>query len=120
MLYPKREALTVGDVRWADRMTNWRLQPVSTALRYGLALASLAAALALTLIFLHFHLPLPFAAFALSAIAIAFWYGGMGPGILAAVLASIIRSYFFDSETSSVSRILYDVVFLLFALLMTL
>ena len=112
--------LTVGDLRWADRMTNSRLQPpISTVLRYGLAFVSLAAALGLTLIFLHFHLPLPFAAFALSAIAIAFWYGGMGPGILAAVLASLIRTYVFEPEANAVSRLLYDLVFLVFALLMS-
>jgi len=99
---------------------NWRLQPpTSAALRYGLAFASLAAALGLTLIFLHFHLPLPFAAFALSAIAIAFWYGGMGPGILAAVLASLIRTYVFEPQANAVSRLLYDLVFLVFALLMS-
>jgi len=109
----------MGYLRRADRIANWLLQPAaSIALRYGLALVSIAAALGLAQTFLRFHLPQPFAAFALSAIAITFWYGGTVPGILAAVLASLARSYFFDPDISSVSRILYDVVFLVFALMM--
>jgi C4-dicarboxylate-specific signal transduction histidine kinase len=102
------------------RIANWLSQPAaSIALRYGLALACVAAALGLAQTFLHFHLPQPFAAFALSAIAITFWYGGTGPGILAAVLSSLVRTYFFEPEANAVSRLLYDVVFLVFALLMS-
>ena len=101
------------------RIAKWLSQPAaSVALRYGLALASVAAALGLAQTFLHFHLPQPFAAFALSAIAITFWYGGTGPGILAAVLSSLVRTYFFEPEANTVSRFLYDLVFLVFALLM--
>jgi hypothetical protein len=70
----------------------WITQPAaSVALRYGLALISVAAALGLAHTFLYFHLPQPFTAFALSAIAITFWYGGTKPGILAA-LRSIDRA----------------------------
>ena len=112
-------ALTMGYLRRADRIANWLLKPAaSIALRYGLALVSVAAALGLAQTFLRFHLPQPFTAFALSAIAITFWYGGTGPGILAAVLASLVRSYFFEPDINDVSRIVYDVVFLIFALLM--
>jgi PAS domain S-box-containing protein len=112
--------LTMGYLPRVDRIANWLLKPaVSNPLRYGLALASVAAALGLALAFLRFHLPQPFTAFALSAIAIAFWYGGTGPGILSAVLASLVRTYFFEPEANVVSRLLYDLVFLVFALLMT-
>src|ERR1700688_3065435 len=62
---------------------------------------------------------LAFNAFALSAIAITFWYGGTKPGILAAVLSALVRSYIFEPEINSISRVLYDLVFLVFALLMT-
>ena len=110
----------MGHVRKADRIANWLLKPAaSIALRYGLALVSVAAALGLAQTFLRFHLPQPFTAFALSAVAITFWYGGTGPGILATVLASLVRSYFFEPDINDVSRILYDVAFLIFALLMT-
>jgi len=96
----------------------WMSQPaVSTLLRYGLAFASIAVALGIAQIFLYFHLPQPFTAFALSAIAITFWYGGTKPGILAAALASIVRNFHW-SEVSVASRALYDLVFLVFALLM--
>ena len=91
----------------------------SAALRYGLAFASVAAALVLARVFLHFHLPQTFIALALSAIAITFWYGGAKPGILAAVLASVVRIYFFDPELNAMSRGLYYLVFLIFAMLMT-
>src|SRR5438128_11598721 len=96
----------------------WTARPVaSAALRYGLAFASVAVALGLARIFLYFHLPQPFAAFALSAIAMTFWYGGTKPGIVAAVLASIVR-YFHWSEVGAVSRFLYDPVIVMLALLM--
>jgi C4-dicarboxylate-specific signal transduction histidine kinase len=98
----------------------WIARPAaSAAIRYGLALVSVAAAAGLTQLFLYFHLPLAFNAFALSAIAVTFWYGGTTPGILAAVLSALVRSYIFDPEINSISRVLYDLVFLVFALLMT-
>ncbi len=99
----------------AKRMTRPR---TALLLRYGLACASVAVALLLELAFGHFHLPHPFAAFALSAIAITFWYSGTKPGILAVVLSSLIRSYFFEPNITALSRVIYDLVFVIFALLM--
>src|ERR1700679_1247352 len=90
----------------------------SFARRYGLAFASVASALLLDLLFSHFDLPHPFAAFALSAIAITFWYGGTKPGIVAVLFSSLIRSFIFEDKTSSLSRVLYELVFVVFALLM--
>jgi PAS domain S-box-containing protein len=98
----------------------WITRPAaSVALRYALAVASVAAAFGLAHAFLYFHLPQPFTAFALCAIAITFWYGGTKPGILAAVLSLSVRNYFFEPEVNNVSRVGYDLVFLIFALLMT-
>src|ERR1700688_1765863 len=98
----------------------WNARPAaSAAIRYGLAMVSVAAAGGLTRLFLYFHLPLAFNAFALTAIAVTFWYGGTKPGILAAVLSALVRSYIFDPEINSISHVLYDLVFLVFALLMT-
>src|ERR1700719_102417 len=98
----------------------WIARPAaSTTTRYGLALFSVAVAAGMAQLFLYFHLPLAFNAFALCAIAITFWYGGTKPGILAAVLSALVRSYVFDREINSISRVLYDLVFLVFALLMT-
>ena len=87
-----------------DKM-KWTTGPVaSLALRYGLALASVAAAFGLASAFMHFHLPQTFGAFALSAIAITFWYAGTPPGIFAAVLSSVVRDFLFDPHTSPESR----------------
>jgi PAS domain S-box-containing protein len=98
----------------------WTAGPAtSLVLRYGLAVVSVAAAFGMARLFLHLHLPQSFAAFALSAIALTFWYGGTAPGILAAVLSSLVRGYLFESGASTESRLLYDLVFLIFALLMT-
>src|SRR6267154_3280874 len=104
----------------ADSATTKRLaRPgASFVRRYGLAFASVNGALLLELLFHHFNLPHPFAAFALSAIAITFWYGGTKPGIVAVLLSSLIRGFIFEAETSSLSRALYNLVFLLFAVLM--
>ncbi len=98
----------------------WIVRPAgAAAMRYGLALVSVAAAAGLARVFLYFHLPLAFNAFALTAIAITFWYGGTKPGILAAVVSALVRSYVFDPGINGISRVLYDLVFLVFALLMT-
>src|SRR5260221_6457034 len=98
---------------------DWMTRPiVPRLLPYGLATGSLTAALLLELLFTHYHLPHTFAAFALSAIAITFWYGGTKPGIVAVLLSSLIRGYIFEAETSTLSRVLYNLVFLLFAVLM--
>jgi len=86
--------------------------------RYGLAFASVAGALLLDLLFRYFNLPHPFAAFALSAIAATFWYAGTKPGIVAVLLSSLIRGFIFEDETSRLSHVLYDLVFLTFAILM--
>src|SRR3984885_10726987 len=100
-------------------MTSMAGPAKSFVLRYGLAFASVTAALGLELAFLYFHLPQAFGTFALSAIALTFWYAGTAPGILAAVLSSIVRDYLFEPNTSIESRLLFDLVFLVFALLMT-
>ena len=98
----------------------WTAVPAwSMALRYGLALLSVAAALGLASAFMYFHVPQTFGAFALSAIAVTFWYAGTGPGIFAAVLSSVVRDFLFDPRISTESRLLFDLVFLVFALLMT-
>src|SRR4029077_18172465 len=100
--------------------TNWIAWPAASfILPYGLAFASVAAAFGLAHAFLYFHLPQPFAAFALTAIAITFWYGGIGPGVVAASLSALVRSFFFAPEVDLTSRIVYDVVFLIFAVLMS-
>jgi PAS domain S-box-containing protein len=105
----------MADLATAKKLTR---PSASFARRYGLAFASVTAALLLELLFHHFNLPHPFAAFALSAIAITFWYGGTKPGIVAVLLSSLIRGYIFEAETSSLSRVLYELVFLIFAVLM--
>src|ERR1700686_3501733 len=98
----------------------WIARPTASAtMRYGLALFSVAAAAGMAQLFLYVHLPLAFNAFALCAIAITFWYGGTKPGILAAVLSALVRSYVFDPEISPTSRVLYYLVFLVFALLVS-
>ena len=101
-----------------DKM-KWTTGPVaSLALRYGLALASVAAAFGLASAFMYFHVPQTFGLFALSAIAVTFWYAGNGPGVLAALMSSVVRDLLFDPQTSTESRLLFDLVFLVFALLM--
>jgi PAS domain S-box-containing protein len=90
----------------------------SFARHYGAAFASVGGAVLLDLLFNRFNLPHPFVAFALSAIAITFWYGGTKPGIVAVLLSSLIRSFIVEGSTSNLSRALYNLVFLLFAVLM--
>src|ERR1700756_1572187 len=105
----------MADAVTARKMTR---PGASFARRYGLAFVSVTGALLLELLFHHFNLPHPFAAFALSAIAITFWYGGTKPGIVAVLLSSLIRGFISEGETSSLAHVLYDLVFLTFAVLM--
>ena len=88
-------------------------------LRYGLALVSIVIAFGVARLFLHFHLPQPFTAFALCAIAVTFWYGGTGAGVLATLLSALVRPFFFEPGVDMTSHLLYDLVFLIFAVLMT-
>jgi PAS domain S-box-containing protein len=98
----------------------WLQPAMSVARRYGLALVSVAVAFVLAQTFLYYGLPQPFTAFALSAIASTFWYGGTKPGILAALISWPVHDYFFESEISAESRILYGLAFLVFALVIIL
>ena len=113
-----RGATATWAMPYPDKANSALQRPASIAVRYGLAFVSVAAARVLTQIFIYFQLPQPFAALALSAIAITFWYAGTMPGILAAILSSIVRTYFFEPDTNIVARAIYDLVFLIFALLM--
>ena len=88
------------------------------ALGYSLAIASVALAFIASRVFLHFHLPLAIASFSFCAIAITFWYGGVRPGILALVLVLIIRTFFRWPENDLISRVIYDLVFVLFTFFM--
>jgi PAS domain S-box-containing protein len=100
-------------VKWLARLKAF------VARGYGLALVLFAGTVVLTIVWLHYYdSPLPFTGIALSAIAITFWRGRTKPGILAVLLATLIRSYFFQPATTVVARILYDSVFLVFALVM--
>jgi transcriptional regulator with GAF, ATPase, and Fis domain len=87
-------------------------------LGYALAVLSVAGAFFAAQAFLHFHLPVAFMSFSFCAIAITFWYGGLGPGILAAVLVVLIRTFVFSPEVDLISRISYDLVFVLFSFFM--
>src|SRR5258708_26583830 len=99
---------------------DWMTPPiVPRLLPYGLAIGLLAAARLLELVFTHYQLAHTFAALALSAIAITFWYGGTKPGIVAVLLAILIRNYLFEAEIATLPRVLYDLVFIIFAVLMS-
>jgi PAS domain S-box-containing protein len=114
--------LTMGDPGKAK----WIARPAaSVALRYGLAVGSVAVAFCVAHIFMYFHLPQAFSALALSAIVITFWYGGTEPGILAASLSLLVRIYLLEvlqPEANPVARVLdvvvYALAFVIFAAVM--
>jgi PAS domain S-box-containing protein len=92
--------------------------PLHAVLRYAVAPVAIAAALGLANAFLYFHWGQPFATLAFCAIAITFWYSGVGPGLLASLLAAVIRIYLPDPGVTAAGRILFDFVFLFYAALM--
>src|SRR5438128_2615905 len=64
------------------------------ALRYGVATASVLVATGLQLLIGPISNQIPFLFF-LAASTLAAWYGGLGPGLLATVLAALLAFYFF-------------------------
>ena len=85
--------------------------PMSTILRYGIAVLSVAIAIGLDFFLLqHFEAILtPF----LFAVAATVWYAGTGPGVLAIVLSVLSLNYFFLHSFFSFSPIA-DLVYLTF------
>ncbi len=73
-------------------------QRASATWRYGVALSSVAAALIVTLLVRPDALVAP--VFFLAIIVTA-WIGGFGPGLVAAVLATLVIAYFFLPPTFS-------------------
>src|SRR5215831_16243642 len=91
--------------------------------RYGLAVLSVSAALGIGLFLANYRIEgVEFPVF-LIAIGITVWYAGVGPAILAIVLAALAFNYYFTEPryTFYVSRadLPYYLVFILFALLIT-
>ena len=100
-------------------IAKWRARPkLRPALGYLLAVASVGLAFLAARTFLHYHLPLAIMSFSFCAIAITFWYAGIAPGVLALVLAVLIRTFLFQPEVDWISRITYDFVFVLFSFFM--
>src|SRR5262245_31741308 len=64
----------------------WTPRAASALLRYGLALLSVAAALAIRQLLRVYFDPTPNSLF-FCAIVLSSWYGGVGPGVLAALLS---------------------------------
>jgi PAS domain S-box-containing protein len=88
---------------------------MSTILRYGIAVLSVAIAIGLDFFLLrHFEAILtPF----LLAVAATVWYAGTGPGVLAIVLSVLSLNYFFLRPFFSFSPISYtDLVYLTFCI----
>src|ERR1700745_590659 len=100
-------------------IANWLRRPkLRHAFGYLLAVASVGLAFVAARTFLHYHLPLAIMSFSFCALAIPFWYTGIMPGILALVLAVLIRTFFFQPQVDWISRIAYDLVFVLFSFFM--
>ena len=110
---------SVADSAINSWVSNWLRKPTfRVALGYALAIASVSAAFAAAQAFLYLHLPLAIMSFSFCAIAITFWYGGVMPGILAVVLVVLIRTFVFSTGIDLISRISYDLVFVLFSVFM--
>jgi len=95
-------------------------QRASATWRYGVALSSVAAALIVTLLVRPDALVAP--VFFLAIIVTA-WIGGFGPGLVAAVLATLVIAYFFLPPTfslrSDVAEIPHLLVFFVSAFLVS-
>ena len=63
--------------------------------RYGLAVLSVGIALGVALLLEHFQFRAPATLLLLLAVAIASWYGGRGPGVMAAILSTVACYWYF-------------------------
>lgn len=77
------------------------------ALRYAVAVGAAAGALLISLLLRPIVAPNPFVFF-VGAIAVAAWFGGLGPGFLATVIAVVAVNYFFFSPVGTFSLGLLD------------
>ena len=82
----------------------------SRPLRYGVAVASVSLALGLKLLLDPFTLQdTPFL-LTFGAIMVSAWYGGLGPGLFATVLAALTTDYFFLYPRGSFSGLSLEAV----------
>lgn len=70
----------------------WKINPL--LLRYGISVFSVVLALLLTLL-MQPLLDGAVLAFFFAAVTLSAWYGGIGPGLLATVLSTLLVNYFF-------------------------
>ena len=88
-----------------------------TLLRYVVALLSVAAAFGLKLLIEPLIVQETPFLFVFAAVMVSAWYGGLGPGLLATVLAALVTDYFFLYPTGDFSGLSLEstplVVFLL-------
>ncbi len=91
-------------------------------LRYGIAVLIVAVALGISLIDRRLFEPNPFLLL-WPAVAFGAWYGGVGPGMVCAIIASLGINYFFQSNHYQISldtiNLIRLVVFLVIALLIS-
>jgi PAS domain S-box-containing protein len=91
--------------------------------RYGLAVLSVAIGLGVALLLDHFHFRAPAALLLLFAVAIASWYGGRGPGVMAAILSIAAYYWYFVEPVRTIyiylSEIPHFVTFVAFAVLLS-
>jgi signal transduction histidine kinase len=106
---------TVG-LTWSERMRQF-LPPA--LLRYGYGVLAVVIALGAARVLQAFDLE---GFLFVIAIALAVWFGGRGPGILAAVLSILVLHYFFIAPFhtgSTLENYAYFVVFAVLAVLIT-
>jgi PAS domain S-box-containing protein len=91
--------------------------------RYGLGVSSVAVTLAIGLFLFHHGVRGIEFPVLLIAIALTVWYAGVGPAIVALMLATLAFNYYFTEPYHSLyvtwADIPYYVIFILFALLIT-
>src|SRR5262245_25447015 len=94
----------------------------SSLLRYGVAAGAVALALALTALLWEMIKPTASPLF-FAAVMVGAWYGGLGPGLLATILALVAIDYFFlpppDTPIAALDDLLQLGVFVLVALLIS-
>ena len=89
-----------GLVAAAAPSSSWHAAK-SALFRYGISILAVGASVLLKLEFQRRDLPFPFTSFSLAAIALSFWYGGKGPGVLAAVATSVALACLFIPTNSN-------------------
>src|SRR5262249_9245819 len=99
-----------GSLRGTSQMATFRPSwSPSAAVAYGVAILSVTAALVTALLLDKFLQTMPYVSLLLCALMFVTWFGGLGPGVFATVLAALYFIFFLVDSTGALAIAAHDI-----------